>query len=671
MSDFYSRNYTHSRFGKVSKIRIDNRKAFTIVELLVVIVVIGILASITIVAFTGISSKAITAAVKSDLGNNATQLKLYNAIYGSYPTSLDGNSCPSAPSVDTKYCMKVSTGNSVSYVGTTQTFVLNITNTNGVDYSIDESGNIILVSSIFTPSSPTITVSLNGSNIQAVITPISCTSGVPQYGIKSRTNDGTWGSYSAWSTNLTVTQPATDDTKYGYQAESRCYTDATNFSLAAEGVESTYTKSIVTPSAPTVSQNNVGTTTTWSWPAVPCSAGAISYRYDYTISPSGFDSGWVNNGTNLSIGFTTSTTGQVYTVTVQAGCSGTYTTSSWSVSGSASYSRLGYLTFTGSIATGTGPNGVAITASGTSVYVTNLTSNTISMYSRNTSTGALTALATPTIATGTWPMGIVVSADGTSVYVANHDSNTISMYSRNTGTGALTALATPTIATGLIPGNITISADGTSVYVANRSGNTISMYSRNTGTGALTALATPTIATGTMPIGITISADGTSVYTENINSSTISMYSRNTGTGALTALATPTIATGAGPISLTISANGTSVYATNLSANTISMYSRNTGTGALTALATPTIATGANSGDIVVSADGASVYVPNGTSNTISMYSRNAGTGALTALATPTIATTANSSYIAISADGTSVYVANTNTNTVSVYSRN
>jgi len=62
------------------------------------------------------------------------------------------------------------------------------------------------------------------------------------------------------------------------------------------------------------------------------------------------------------------------------------------------------------------------------------------MYSRNTSTGALTALSTPTIATGTTPRSITISSDGTSVYATNYGSNTISMYSRSTSfaTGVFT-----------------------------------------------------------------------------------------------------------------------------------------------------------------------------------------------------------------------------------------
>jgi DNA-binding beta-propeller fold protein YncE len=52
------------------------------------------------------------------------------------------------------------------------------------------------------------------------------------------------------------------------------------------------------------------------------------------------------------------------------------------------------------------------------------------MYSRSTSTGALTALATPTIAAGSNPNGITMSADGTSVYAVNYSDNTIVIYRR-------------------------------------------------------------------------------------------------------------------------------------------------------------------------------------------------------------------------------------------------
>ncbi len=57
-------------------------------ELIIVIVVIGILAAIILVAYSGISSKAKESAVQSDLSNIAKQLGIYKARNGQYPTSV-------------------------------------------------------------------------------------------------------------------------------------------------------------------------------------------------------------------------------------------------------------------------------------------------------------------------------------------------------------------------------------------------------------------------------------------------------------------------------------------------------------------------------------------------------------------------------------------------------
>lgn len=62
---------------------------FTIVELLIVIVVIAILAAITVVAYTGIQSRAVESGIQSDMRNVVNKVQAYRAINGFYPAPTD------------------------------------------------------------------------------------------------------------------------------------------------------------------------------------------------------------------------------------------------------------------------------------------------------------------------------------------------------------------------------------------------------------------------------------------------------------------------------------------------------------------------------------------------------------------------------------------------------
>lgn len=64
-----------------------NRKGFTIVELLIVVVVIAILASITIVAYSGIRASAEKASTLVAVRSYIQALTAYRAGEGSYPTT--------------------------------------------------------------------------------------------------------------------------------------------------------------------------------------------------------------------------------------------------------------------------------------------------------------------------------------------------------------------------------------------------------------------------------------------------------------------------------------------------------------------------------------------------------------------------------------------------------
>jgi prepilin-type N-terminal cleavage/methylation domain-containing protein len=63
---------------------------FTIVELLIVIVVIGILAAITIVAYNGIQNKARATQYQSDAAAIDGKIEAYGAVNSSYPLTAAG-----------------------------------------------------------------------------------------------------------------------------------------------------------------------------------------------------------------------------------------------------------------------------------------------------------------------------------------------------------------------------------------------------------------------------------------------------------------------------------------------------------------------------------------------------------------------------------------------------
>ncbi|MNH58609.1 Fimbrial protein precursor [compost metagenome] len=63
-------------------------KGFTIVELLIVIVIIGILAAITIVAYNGIQNRGKTAAGQALANSIVKKAEAYATINSSYPSSI-------------------------------------------------------------------------------------------------------------------------------------------------------------------------------------------------------------------------------------------------------------------------------------------------------------------------------------------------------------------------------------------------------------------------------------------------------------------------------------------------------------------------------------------------------------------------------------------------------
>lgn len=89
------------------------KAGFTIVELLIVIVIIGLLATIVIVAYNGVQDNARRTSLISDLGNASSLLALDLKQNKTYPSTLGlangGNGIPASPNTTYQYIVGTST----------------------------------------------------------------------------------------------------------------------------------------------------------------------------------------------------------------------------------------------------------------------------------------------------------------------------------------------------------------------------------------------------------------------------------------------------------------------------------------------------------------------------------------------------------------------------------
>lgn len=129
-------------------IRKKSSSGFTIVELLIVIVVIAILASITVVSYTGIQARATETSMRSDLSANYKIIQLYSAKNGGVypPGTIDPvarNNCTPKGDIGTDgyYCPILSDKNAtVVYRGGSGNSYTLIYGKGTQAYSIDHNG---------------------------------------------------------------------------------------------------------------------------------------------------------------------------------------------------------------------------------------------------------------------------------------------------------------------------------------------------------------------------------------------------------------------------------------------------------------------------------------------------------------------------------------------------
>src|SRR5437588_6944871 len=281
---------------------------------------------------------------------------------------------------------------------------------------------------------------------------------------------------------------------------------------------------------------------------------------------------------------------------------------------------------------------IAIDPLDQNVYVTGRFSDALAIFARKPSTGQLSqtaigpkkgCIANTGDASCTdgraldGPQAVAVSPDGRAVYVASEVSDSVAVFTRNTTTGALTQ---PSGTAGCLdetgdegcfdgsnidaPHDAVVSPDSKHVYVAAQTSKAITAYTRNTTTGELTKLVTGT--TGCyrhgggagckdtrpldFPTSVSLSPDGANVYVTSApfgppgapaDADAITIFTRDATTGALTRLPqnagciTQGGASGCvlghqldGPNALSFSPDGTNAYVPALQSNAVTIFKR-------------------------------------------------------------------------------------------------
>lgn len=182
---------------------------------------------------------------------------------------------------------------------------------------------------------------------------------------------------------------------------------------------------------------------------------------------------------------------------------------------------------------GTSPNFIAVDPGGWFAYV--LAKNGIYAYQTSQSNGALTPVSgSPFAISGTGPSDIAIDPNGNFVFVSFQTSNTVSAYSINRSSGALTKTASVIGSGGLFALNTDFS--GQYLYAINNNFNSTQIfgYKINLDTGALSAVSGSPYTIPNANSGFALTAPGNYLYagTGTLTGGAYG-YSVNFSTGAL------------------------------------------------------------------------------------------------------------------------------------------
>jgi len=318
-------------------------------------------------------------------------------------------------------------------------------------------------------------------------------------------------------------------------------------------------------------------------------------------------------------------------------------------------------------------------------YVANNGSNTVSAYTIDSTTGALSEVVGSPFGAGILPFSVTVDPTGKFAYVANNGSDDISAYTI-ASTGALTPIncsgtcSGKNFPAGMGPVSVSVDPTGKFAYVANNGSDDISAYTIAS-TGALTPIncsgtcSGKNFPAGMGPGSVTVDPSGQFAYVAN-GSDDVSAYTIESTTGALTPVSCSgttcsgiNFPAGSLPGSVTVDPSGQFAYVANWGSGDVSAYTIDS-TGALTQVLCGSVLpicngdnfkSGTLPSSITIDPSGKFAYVANWSPGfgTISAYKIDGTTGALTEVAGSPFGAGTGPFSVTVDPSGKFAYVAN------------